>query len=79
MVRLAGCPLLSARPDQLAVINASLSGHDVLLIMPTGHISSNTEPVCFFTGSYKKVGVQLILTNFLQHPILLTRKITLIF
>ena len=68
MVRLAGCPLLSARPDQLAVINASLSGHDVLLIMPTGHISSNAEPVCFFTGCNKKVGVQLFLTNFYTTP-----------
>jgi len=28
--------LSSYRPDQLAVINASMSGHDVLLIMPTG-------------------------------------------
>ena len=29
--------LSSYRPDQLAVMNASMSGHDCLLIMPTGN------------------------------------------
>ena len=29
--------LSSYRPDQLAVMNATMSGHDCLLIMPTGN------------------------------------------
>ena len=50
----------NCRPDQLAVMNASLAGHDCLLIMPTwaGHpsivISGQTE---WISGGWRQINL----------------------
>jgi len=49
------------RPDQLAVINASLSKHDVILIMPTG----GGKSLCYQLPALISEGVTLVITPLL--------------
>ncbi|XP_037092524.1 ATP-dependent DNA helicase Q1-like [Pollicipes pollicipes] len=46
------------RPHQRAAMNASMSGHDVLLIMPTG----GGKSLCFQLPALASVGVTLVVT-----------------